>query len=382
MQCPNCQVINPEGAKFCTGCGAPLSVPEQPKPMLQPQDNPLPPIGQPAVTPMQPPQNVQPPFGQPNNTVPQQPNTMPTSAKTPPKKNGKTLIIALIIVAILIIGGLLFTKFFPGEDVQINASTADETTVTADTTTLSPGQETTIAADPTQTTEVMNGTTERDFSILYGEWVDQGGRYDLYVKPDGTFYLAMPEGIFTGQIDRQGTDYSLKADDNPAQLKDAAISLTKDGGAQALKLQTADGAVTLDFLHIPEKDELFDWILLDYADNYLDYYDHYDECTVDQDLLSEKVIMIANYPLRDVKYLALEMVDVQQDGTLVCKTEELYTQPVLLNRRPLLINVANIGDLPTRGVSFVDLDGVTHYFEISYSGYDGSLYYSEFEPYK
>ena len=96
---------------------------------------------------------------------------------------------------------------------------------------------------------------------------------------------------------------------------------------------------------------------------------------------SEKVIMIANYPLRDVKYLALELVDVSQDGQAKFKTQELYSQPVLLNRRPLLFEVTIEGDIPTRGVSFVDLDGVTHYLEVSYSGYDGSLYYAEFEPY-
>ena len=172
----------------------------------------------------------------------------------------------------------------------------------------------------------------------------------------------------------------LKADGAPEALRNAKIVTVADGGDQALRLTVGSIDVTLDFVQIPEKSEMFDWFVIDYAADMLDYFEAFDECRTDHSDYSEELILIANYPLRDVKLLSLEFVDISPDGNATFKTKEIYSQPVLMNRHPLVMDISVAGDLPSRGISFVDMDGVTHYYDIYFSGEDGSVRFSEFTP--
>ena len=355
MQCPQCQTDNADGARFCTECGALLAVSGQ-EPFAQRQGD-------------------APPFIK-------EPNAPKTTQAPTHKKHGKTVIITFIVIAVIVIGGVSLKKLFRDKEPPTGAVT-DETATQANMSGNTEEVTATTNADPVQTTvSTMQGAAERDFSILYGEWVDPGDRYDLYIRPDGSFSFALPEGICTGHLEIAGPEgYLLIARENPGLLPNAVISIMSEAGVECLRLRTDDAEVDLNFIQVPEKSEIFDWILLDYADRYLSYYDSYEVCRIDRTEYTNELIMIANYPLRDVRILSLEIADVTQDGRLLFNTEELYAVPALLSRHPLLLEIANGGDMPTRGVSFTDLDGVTHYFSISYSGYDGSVLFTEFDPF-
>ncbi len=381
MQCPKCNAINQEGARFCASCGAPL-------PASAPQNS-VPP--QYAQQPVQPPQ--QPPVQQPSAPSPQpyaqpvqqpyapQPAQHGAATSAPPKKSKTGIVVAAILVAlvVLIAGVFLAVKLFKADHdptKQTQTETGPNSTVTTE-----PEKTTAKEQEPEQTTETLQGAADNDFSVLYGEWIDQSEDHDLYISPDGVFSYSTPGGTYTGQIERQGSDYRLKADGNPSVLDDASITLEKDGSRSLLRLHTSEAAVTFDFFNKPEKDEMFDWMLIDYSSDKLEYYPNYDECRVDQSLYSAELIMIPNYPLRDVKLLSLEMVDMTQNGDPVCKMSELYSQSALMRLRPLVFEITIVGDLPNRGISFVDPEGVAHYYEIYYSGEDGSVRYAEFVPY-
>ena len=381
MKCPKCNAMIQDGAKFCTECGAPLAAPQEP---LMPPTVQLP-YAQASIQPTVPLSRAQ----QINLQPPVTPGEAASPSEKPEKKRGKTVLIAVIAVVALAVGALVCAKLFRSDDTPASPNPTDaptESLSSAETT-----AETTASAEETtgETEEPTGETTAAptraaqagDLSAIYGEWLDQGGVYNLYVARDGSFLLTLTEGLFTGNVERQGEDYLLKAFGAPAPMNNAVLTPYQEDSYRALRLRTDQISVLLDKPMSFEEPEEREWVRLCYADEELDYYPYYDECRIDQDLYSAVMLLIAEEPLRDVKLLGLEFVDVSENGRSRFRMETLNYFLGLMPRRPLLIELTITGDIPNRGVSFVDMDGVTHYYSISLSGYDGSPVLLEFEPY-
>jgi predicted small lipoprotein YifL len=94
-----------------------------------------------------------------------------------------------------------------------------------------------------------------------------------------------------------------------------------------------------------------------------------------------KLSFTAQTPLTDFKFLSITLSDVEKDGEpLFTITDVLYSTAELNTERPLVIGTVFEGDMPTRGISFVDDTGTTRYLSVSSSGLDGSLVCAAFLP--
>jgi len=124
MNCPNCGKYVPDGAMFCTTCGAPTSgqpqAPPPPPPPQQPYQQPPPQYQQP------PPQYQQPP---PQQTYPPpypQQYQQPLPYRPPPKDDTGTLakvaviVIVVVVVAIVVAAAIFWFAFFSIVDDNID----------------------------------------------------------------------------------------------------------------------------------------------------------------------------------------------------------------------------------------------------------------------
>jgi hypothetical protein len=89
---------------------------------------------------------------------------------------------------------------------------------------------------------------------------------------------------------------------------------------------------------------------------------------------AQRIFITTNIAVKDFSYIH---VGFDNDGR-VRPIEVLFTLDELLPDKPFVVNWTEVGSLPQRGFSFVDENGVTRYFTISQSGYDGALIISEF----
>ncbi len=91
-----------------------------------------------------------------------------------------------------------------------------------------------------------------------------------------------------------------------------------------------------------------------------------------------EVLFYTKETVTDFTVLDLFLQQIDGNGQPVFLVETRYTQAQLTPERPLGVTLIFTGDIPNRGISFVDPDGVTHYYALSISGKDGSLELTEF----
>ena len=99
---------------------------------------------------------------------------------------------------------------------------------------------------------------------------------------------------------------------------------------------------------------------------------YYDAFVADDGEYAVKIVYASNTIVTDVRVLSLAMTDYK-DGKPVFDETELYRQEQLAPDCPLIVTLVFAGDLPTNGISYVDVKGDTQRFALSQSGKDGSL---------
>lgn len=119
-------------------------------------------------------------------------------------------------------------------------------------------------------------------------------------------------------------------------------------------------------------------VSIHWAEEELKNFKQHDEFTADTSEGQVELLFSTKRDVKDFKVLKLEMQDVDEDGVVSYKTEEIHEQDVFKSDRPLVVKMTFFGDLPTYGISFVDDAGVTRKFAIGMSGRDGSLLLYDF----
>lgn len=92
---------------------------------------------------------------------------------------------------------------------------------------------------------------------------------------------------------------------------------------------------------------------------------------------STEIAFCSTRDLPNFQFLSIDWEASNENGSFF-SAETLYSLDALTPERPLLVQTAFPGDMPSIGVSYTDADGVTQYYAVSESGYDGSLVLSGF----
>ena len=372
MKCPNCGSENAAGAKFCTECGAALPAAQQPVP---PQPAPQQPAyQQPAPQPHAYQQSA------PQQYPPHAPVGQPYAQNVSPKKRSAAPVIAVVaavavlaVLAVILVPKLLKAKAPAGVGRETTETVSGFVTDAATTTKEEPASDTTTDAAAETTTE-MRGAPDNDFSGLFADWTDASGR-ELYITAEGRFFYSDRDGFAEGRINNDGGSYGMYLANGTKLNGDASLYVPGD---RQLEYRSGGRNYPLDaywFEDVYPVGERLIWMA--WKEDAPDY-TVYDTKVIDNGEYAAKMLLMTDYPVTDVKILALELEDVAQDGTLSFRTRDLYSQPVLLCTRPLELTLVMEGSIPTRGISYTDPGGYTYRYSISVSGMDGSLVLTSF----
>ena len=397
----------PAGQSYPTSgqyAAAPQQTSEQPKPTFhQPLTSPQTPQDQQYIPPVQ--RNTPPQYAGQPYTAEQKPKAQPAQQKTAqkpqarpvkqdfsqyaeaassapasadkPKKSKKAVValIVVIVLVLLVVGGFLYLRF-SGKDIPLKwpifaGQTTQDAAATTETAeeTVSQDTESTLQSDETTETNDLSqqSATEGAFSELHGRWLDQNGDFEMYITSDGTFDLVMPDGLFTGQLEKSDTEYQMKKISKPEYLKNSYIVLHQEGSLPSIELHTEETSATLDFESIPEKDENTDWLMMKPKSETESLFPNSDKLIIDSEESASEWMLIASYPMRDVKILALDQVYGSSDDKVTYETQVMNSVSAVLSSCPLMLKISFTEDTPTRGVSFVGVDNKTHRLAFSYN---------------
>ena len=106
----------------------------------------------------------------------------------------------------------------------------------------------------------------------------------------------------------------------------------------------------------------------------------YDEYVADAENQQIRLVLTTDAVITNVKVLGLEIKEVDNTGKPFFSEAVLYTQGKLTPKRPLVLNLTFLGDIPNYGVSYIEENGSVKRYAIGQSGEDGSLLLTEYRP--
>lgn len=115
-----------------------------------------------------------------------------------------------------------------------------------------------------------------------------------------------------------------------------------------------------------------------YAEDVLSNFSSYTKFKADQNGTLSKIVFSVNCPVKDLKFLNVELIDVDDNGKANFSSQEIYSQNVLEPQKPLVVEMNLPETVPTHGISYTDGNGQTKKFIIGLSGQDGSIFLTEF----
>ena len=261
---------------------------------------------------------------------------------------------------------------------------ADAESASGETEAESPSGETESPYEepPETEMEAQNGDA---FEQLAGTWVADEGFAILTVYDNGGFlldgdeqmegYLAYTEADGEGLWD-SGPRYELYLENNERvpdcyfafdEANPGKLAYVVGGGAELLSRPDTVYDENGPVLRVLRPDERF-FAMFDEVANFVH----------DDGELSTEIAFRSTRDLQNFQFLSVALEDVNESGAYFTATE-LYSLDTLTPERPLLVQTSFPGDMPSIGVSYTDADGVTRYYSVSESGYDGSLILSGFQ---
>lgn len=132
-------------------------------------------------------------------------------------------------------------------------------------------------------------------------------------------------------------------------------------------------------LYYVEDDNFIRPELVDFPIVNLDNVANYHEF-IESDEIPQRIIFKTDTPVRNFRYLALEQ-DWEGSGGEFIVEYVVYEMDALTPDTPFVVSWWALSTVRVhRGISFVDENDVVRYFAFHQSGYDGSLFFIEFEP--
>ena len=135
------------------------------------------------------------------------------------------------------------------------------------------------------------------------------------------------------------------------------------------------GAGWVDLTEVQVRNEAKELVSANYADKTLLKSGKYHEFILEESEYLEKLAFRSYENVTDVQFRWLLW---EEEGLQVDKV--LHTIPELKAGEAFVAGVVFYGDMTMFGLSFVDGNGVTHYYSVSVSGRNGSLVFEEYQP--
>ena len=159
---------------------------------------------------------------------------------------------------------------------------------------------------------------------------------------------------------------NIESENSAEELQSSALEYNSDSTAELQSSVSESDSDSMD-------------ISANWAENVTNTVTDYDEYIIDDSDYSMSIMLTANNPVSDFKIVALQYEDVNENGTPVFLTEDVYTYGELTPEKSLLVKLSFPGDMPNYGVSYKDSSGTEKHYALQQSGKDGSLVMFEFE---
>ncbi|MBR2667496.1 MAG: hypothetical protein IKD96_04995 [Oscillospiraceae bacterium] len=235
-----------------------------------------------------------------------------------------------------------------------------------------------------QTADPVEDTKDTDYSALTGDWFEETGYGMLTVYENGGFCMDTVEGrqegylVYTeedGDMWETGPRYELYLENNQ---RVPGVFLAFDDNHPGKLAYAVGGGAQLFSRDVPPLWEGLPAVEVSWAEDLMLGSSDHNTFTADTEEPQVQIAFTANGVVRDFKVLSLFLQDVDDNGEPTFLVKDLYSQDLLTPWRPLVVETTFYGDIPNNGISYVDADGVTHYYAVSESGMDGSLLLTEF----
>ena len=112
---------------------------------------------------------------------------------------------------------------------------------------------------------------------------------------------------------------------------------------------------------------------IEWAKDALPRYTAYDEFVADTTEHQVRVLISVDNPVKQFKVLSIAFTGATPEGKMTFTEKAIYIQAALTPKRPFVLTMTFLGDIPGYGISYVDDKNVTQKFAIQQSGNDGSL---------
>ena len=263
------------------------------------------------------------------------------------------------------------------KDMQTPDSTVDTPEESAPDSTVDTSEDSTVDNGSYSAVDAVD-----DFTQIAGTWYADAGTGLLSIYNDGTFMQSTPDGEEEGYLEYTEAEGGLWESSPRYEMYDWSgervpeTFLAFDDAHPGKLVYAVGGGAEL----FSRGDSVYDdngvTVRVQYTgESFPPKFGEFDVYTGEYEI---DLLFTTERTVKEFKVLSIALSDVDDDGTAYFTVEELYEQDELTPELPLMVRTSFPGDMPNNGISFVGADGVTRYYSVNQSGFDGSLSLNEF----